>query len=77
MRQLANITVEIKRCDIALKWYLVCYLRATSCLDLSNFVGISPSVKFFSQNSNGFINIHEYYDLVILKVDHLLNIILS
>ena len=47
MRQLANITVEIKGCAIALSWNHVCYIGATSCADLSNFVGISPSFKYF------------------------------
>ena len=28
---------------------------------------------FFSQNSHGFINIHEYYDMIICIFDHLVN----
>ena len=45
---------------------------------MSNFVGISPSFSsIFSQNALGVINIHEYYNMIILKFDHLLNILLS
>ena len=43
MRQLANITIEIKGCIIAISWHLLSYVRAISCYDMSNFVGISPS----------------------------------
>ena len=32
--------------------------------------------KYFSQNAHGVINIHEYYNMLILKYDHLLNILL-
>ena len=45
---------------------------------MSNFVGIPPLIfKHFSQNAHGVINIHEYYNMIILKFDHLLNILLS
>ena len=43
---------------------------------MCNCVGISPYFKHFSQNSHGFINIHEYYNMFILKFYHLLNNIL-
>ena len=43
---------------------------------MSNFVGISPS-SIFSQNAHGVINIHEYYNMIILKFDHMLHILLS
>ena len=36
-----------------------------------------PLVKYYSQNAHGFINIHEYYYLTVLKFDDLLNILLS
>ena len=40
---------------------------------MSHFVGISPLFSsIFSQNAHGFINIHEYYYMIILKLDHLL-----
>ena len=44
---------------------------------MSNFVGLSPHFLVFSQNAHGFINIHEYYNMIILKFDDLLNILLS
>ena len=66
MQQLANITIEIKGCIIAISRHLVCYVRAISCCDMRNFVGISPSFSsIFSQNAHGFINIHEYYNVTI------------
>ena len=34
-------------------------------------------LNYFTQNAHGFINIHEYYDMTILKLDDLLNILLS
>ena len=33
--------------------------------------------KYFSQNVNGVINIHDYYNMIILKFYHLLNKLLS
>ena len=78
MRKLANITIEIMGCIITISWLLVCYVRAISCLDMSNFVGISPSLSsVFSQNAHSFVNIHEYYNMTILKFDDLLNTLLS
>ena len=32
---------------------------------------------YFSQKFHGFINIHEYYNMIICIVDHLVNIIMS
>ena len=78
MQRLANITIEIKGCIIAISWHLVCYIRAISCRDMSNFVGISPSFSsIFYQNAHGFINIHEYFNMTILKFYNLLNLLLS
>ena len=45
MRQLANITVEIKGCVIAIRWHHACYLKAIR--DMSNFVGISLYFQAF------------------------------
>ena len=45
---------------------------------MSNFVGISPSFSnIILKNAHGFINIHEYYNMTVLKFDDLLNILLS
>ena len=43
---------------------------------MSNFVGISPSFSSIF-HAHGFINIHEYYNMTILKFDNLLNKLLS
>ena len=32
MRQLANITIEIKGCVIAISWHLVCYVKGYKLL---------------------------------------------
>ena len=38
---------------------------------MNNFVGISPKLSsIFSQYFHGFINIHEYYNMIISKFDH-------
>ena len=42
---------------------------------MSNFVGKSPYFRFFSLKSHDFINIHEYYKMIICIFDHSVNII--
>ena len=43
---------------------------------MSYFVGIPPYFfSIFSLNSHGFINIHEYYNIIICIFDHLVNML--
>ena len=52
MRQLANVTIGIKGCVIAISWHLVCYVRTISCRDMSNFVGILVEEPGFKNVKN-------------------------
>ena len=74
MRQLANITIEIKGCVIAISLLLKGY----KLLRYEKYCRYIPLIfKYFYQNAHGFVNILKYYNMIILKFDHLLNILLS
>ena len=60
----------------ALMRHQVCFFWAISNFDMSTFVGISPPFScIFSLISRVFINYNEKFNLIIIILDHLINML--
>ena len=78
MRRLANITIEIKGLYHSNKLAPCLLRKGYKLLRYELFCRYIPFIfKYYSQNAHGFINIHEYYNMTFLKLDDLLNKLLS